>query len=109
MTKSELITAIGFKFADITQRDVDLIVNTILDSMERALCQGKRIELRGFGSFEVRTRRPRQARNPRTGAKVSVGARKTVVFYPGKELTAILKNGGGDEPQPPASTGKDNK
>lgn len=92
MTKSDLITAVGLKFADITQRDVELIVNSILEAMERTLAQGRRIELRGFGSFEVRTRRPRQARNPRTGAKVSVGTRKTVVFYPGKELCAVLRD-----------------
>lgn len=91
MTKSDLITAVGLTFADITQRDVELIVNSILEAMERTLSQGRRIELRGFGSFEVRTRRPRQARNPRTGAKVSVGTRKTVVFYPGKELSAVLR------------------
>lgn len=91
MTKSDLITAVGLRFADITQRDVELIVNSILEAMERTLSQGRRIELRGFGSFEVRTRRPRQARNPRTGAKVSVGTRKTVVFYPGKELSAVLR------------------
>ena len=96
MTKSDLITAVGLKFADITQRDIELIVNSILESMERALSQGRRIELRGFGSFEVRTRRPRQARNPRTGAKVSVGTRKTVVFYPGKELSVVLR---GADPQ----------
>ena len=95
MTKSDLITAVGLKFADITQKDVELIVNSILEALERSLSQGRRIELRGFGSFEVRTRRPRQARNPRTGAKVSVGARRTVVFYPGKELSALLRNGDG--------------
>jgi integration host factor subunit beta len=95
MTKSDLIAAVGLTFADITQRDVELIVNSILEAMERSLAQGRRIELRGFGSFEVRTRRPRQARNPRTGAKVSVGTRRTVVFYPGKELSAILRGNGG--------------
>ena len=95
MTKSELITEIGLKFPDVTQKDIELTVNSIFEAMERTLAAGRRIELRGFGSFEVRTRRPRQARNPRTGARVSVGTRRTVVFYPGKELCAVLRDGDG--------------
>jgi integration host factor subunit beta len=91
MTKSELVNAVALKFPDVTQKDVEIAVNGIFEGMQKHLAEGGRIELRGFGSFEVRTRRPRQARNPKTGEKVSVGSRRTVVFYPGKELCAVLK------------------
>ena len=67
-------------------RDVEVIVNTIFDSMTDALRHGDRIEIRGFGSFEVRVRKPRLGRNPKTGSSVSVGERRVPFFKVGKEL-----------------------
>jgi integration host factor subunit beta len=93
MTKSELIAAVALKFPEITQRDIELTVNSVFEGMKKELVRGGRIELRGFGSMEVRTRRPRSARNPKTGIKVSVASRRTAVFYPGKELHEVLKAG----------------
>jgi integration host factor subunit beta len=93
MTKSELIAAVALKFPEITQRDIELTVNSVFDGMKKELVRGGRIELRGFGSMEVRTRRPRSARNPKTGIKVAVASRRTAVFYPGKELHEVLKAG----------------
>jgi integration host factor subunit beta len=90
------------KFPDITQRDIEMAVNGIFEGMKRKLLAGGRIELRGFGSMEVRVRRPRAARNPKTGRKVNVGSRRTAVFFPGKELSAALK-GADEEPIPGAA------
>ena len=63
-----------------------MIVNTVFDSMSDALERDERIEIRGFGSFEVRTRKPRIGRNPKTGMAVEVGERKVPFFKVGKEL-----------------------
>lgn len=67
-------------------RDVEVIINTIFNSMTDALVRGDRIEIRGFGSFEVRTRKPRLGRNPKTGSSVNVSERKVPFFKVGKEL-----------------------
>ena len=87
------------KFPRVSQKDIEIMVNGIFDSMSAALVAGDRIELRGFGSMEVRTRGPRRARNPRTGERVEVDARRTAVFHPGKEIVAQIKiddeSGGG--------------
>lgn len=63
-----------------------MIVETIFNQMKDALVKGDRIEIRGFGSFEVRVREPRQGRNPKTGASVYVNTRKVPFFKVGKEL-----------------------
>lgn len=86
MNKSDLIQEISTRMPNLAGRDIEVIVNTIFDSMCRSLQHGSRIEIRGFGSFEVRTRRPRQGRNPKTGQTVSVGTRKVPFFKVGKEL-----------------------
>lgn len=86
MNKSDLIQEISNRMPNLAGRDIEVIVNTIFDSMCNSLEKGNRIEIRGFGSFEVRKRRPRQGRNPKTGARVSVGERKVPFFKVGKEL-----------------------
>lgn len=86
MNKSDLIQEISTRMPNLAGRDIEVIVNTIFDSMCHSLQRGSRIEIRGFGSFEVRTRRPRQGRNPKTGQTVSVGTRKVPFFKVGKEL-----------------------
>jgi integration host factor subunit beta len=86
MTKSELIENIALKQNHLPYGDVEFSVKTLLEHMSEALACGERIEIRGFGSFSVRTQSPRTGRNPRTGESVSVPERLTPHFKPGKEL-----------------------
>lgn len=86
MNKSDLIELLGKRLPNLAGRDVEVIVNTVFESMSDALNHGERIEIRGFGSFEVRTRKPRIGRNPKTGMAVEVGQRKVPFFKVGKEL-----------------------
>ncbi len=86
MIKSELIEEIAKKNPNLYQRDVELIVNTVLDVITGALVKGQRVELRGFGTFSVADRPARTGRNPRTGEPVRVGPKRLPRFKPGKEL-----------------------
>lgn len=86
MNKSDLIEKVVLKLGSLSHRDVEVIVNQVFDSMTSSLASGDRIEIRGFGSFEIRTRKPRMARNPKTGDTVDVGTRKVPFFKVGKEL-----------------------
>lgn len=86
MTKSELIEALMMKQTQLTQKDVDTAVKTMLESMSIALSQGERIEIRGFGSFSLHYRPPRTGRNPKTGEAVSLPSKHVPHFKPGKEL-----------------------
>mgnify|MGYP003737845009 CR=1 FL=1 len=95
MTKSELVTAISEANPGLGRRHVEMVVNTIFDSMRDALLGGDRIEIRGFGSFTVRVRRPRTGRNPKTGVSVDIGEKKGPFFKVGKELRERV-NGGVD-------------
>ena len=90
MTKSELIQQLVNQAAHISHKDMEVIVNTVFDSMTEALQGGDRIELRGFGTFEVRVREPRTGRNPKSGAQVALGVRKVPFFKAGKELKEKL-------------------
>ncbi|RME80892.1 MAG: integration host factor subunit beta [Zetaproteobacteria bacterium] len=94
MNRSEMIRRIAAKHPELTRRDVELVVKVIFDTIAEALARGERVELRGFGSFSVRTRAPRIARNPKTGAQVFVPAKSTPHFKAGKELKALLNGGG---------------
>jgi integration host factor subunit beta len=85
MTKSELIEAVANKLK-LPKGKAELIVNCVFDSMETSLKRGERIEIRGFGSFEIRTYKPYEGRNPRTGAKVDVRPKRLPFFKVGKEL-----------------------
>ncbi len=91
MNKSDLITTIAEKMPNLAVKDVEIIVNTIFDSMSGALSTGDRIEIRGFGSFEVRVRQPRTGRNPKTGDQVDVGIRRVPFFKVGKELRERIR------------------
>jgi DNA-binding protein HU-beta len=73
----------------ITKSKAEMAVETVFESMKKALAQGERIELRGFGVFNVRPRKTGIGRNPRTGAEVSIPPGKAVRFKPGKELQSI--------------------
>lgn len=93
MTKSELIDDIALQTPEIQRRDVELVVNTILQSMIDALCEGQRIEIRGFGTFVPKLRRARSARNPRTGTEVKVPEKYVPFFSVGKELRERINLG----------------
>lgn len=92
MNKSDLIEVITDRLKNLTRKEVEVIVDTVFDKMSHALCKGDRIEIRGFGSFEVRTRDARQGRNPKTGATVYVNTRKVPFFKVGKELRERVNN-----------------
>jgi integration host factor subunit beta len=89
MTKAELVEEVA-KESDLTKKDAEVIVQTVLDCITDALQCGEGVELRGFGSFRIRSRSPRQGRNPKTGSDVSVPAKKIPHFKPGKELRDIV-------------------
>ncbi|MBZ4418532.1 integration host factor subunit beta [Myxococcus sp. RHSTA-1-4] len=90
MTRSELIERIVARAPHVPRREVEAIVHAVFDCMCQSLVAGKRIELRGFGVFSVRTRRARTGRNPKTGQSVSVPERRTLSFAAGKELRERL-------------------
>ena len=86
MTKRDLIEEVALQYPRFSRRDAEVMVNAVFDSMSEALAKGERIEIRGFGSFMVKQREAREGRNPRTGALVSVAAKKVPLFKVGKEL-----------------------
>lgn len=86
MTKSQLVEKLCLELRNLSKTEVEIIVDTLFNKMVDALKKGHRVELRGFGSFEVRTRGARQGRNPKTGASVYVKNRKVPFFKVGKEL-----------------------
>ena len=86
MTRSDLVEELAARFSQLTQRDAELAVKTMLDAISDALEQGQRVEVRGFGSFTVTQRQPRIGRNPRTGAAVQIPPKRVPHFNPGKAL-----------------------
>jgi integration host factor subunit beta len=86
MTKSELIETILSRQSQLSSKDVELAVKTILEHMSQALSNGERIEIRGFGSFSLHFREPRRGRNPKTGDSVELTGKFVPHFKPGKEL-----------------------
>ncbi|TCJ11735.1 integration host factor subunit beta [Parasulfuritortus cantonensis] len=86
MTKSELINRLAERNQHLGAADAELAVKTILDAMMQSLVEGKRIEIRGFGSFSLNYRPPRVGRNPKTGEKVTVAGKYVPHFKAGKEL-----------------------
>jgi integration host factor subunit beta len=93
LNKSDLIEHLSKKLPNLAGRDVEVIVNTVFDSMTESLRKGERIEIRGFGSFEVRVRKPRIGRNPKTGMAVEVDKRLVPFFKVGKELRERVNRG----------------
>lgn len=86
MTKSELVEQLSTSGSGLNKKEAELVVNTIFDSIGDALVSGDRVEIRGFGSFSIRERDAREARNPKSGEVVSIPAKKTPFFKTGKEL-----------------------
>jgi integration host factor subunit beta len=91
MTKAELVDGVS-DASGLSKKDAEVIVQTVLDSIIESLQRGEKVELRGFGSFRLRERSPRQGRNPKTGEKVQVPAKKVPYFKPGKELKELINS-----------------
>ncbi len=91
MTKAALVADVA-KTNGLTRIDAEVVVQTVLDSIVEALNSGEKVELRGFGSFRHRQRNPRQGRNPKTGEKVQVPAKKVAYFRPGKGLKEVINS-----------------
>lgn len=89
MTKADLVEKVT-RLGDLTRRDGEIIVETIFESVIRALQSGDKIEIRGFGSFRIRQRNPRIGRNPKTGERVEVPAKRVPYFKPSKELRDLV-------------------
>lgn len=97
MTKSELIERLIDLHPQLSVKDVELAVKTMLDHMTEALSEGERIEIRGFGSFSLHYRAPRMGRNPKTGESVPLPAKYVPHFKPGKELRDQVNQSLNDE------------
>ena len=86
MTKSELIEILAAKNGHLNYKDVELAVKSLLEQMSWSLATGQRIEIRGFGSFNLHYHQPRNGKNPRTGEPVSISGKYVPYFKPGAEL-----------------------
>jgi integration host factor subunit beta len=86
VTKSELIEGIAARQEQLSAKDVELAIKTMIDAMAQVLASGGRIEIRGFGSFSLHYRAPRIGRNPKTGDTVKLTGKHVPHFKPGKEL-----------------------
>jgi len=86
MTRSDLVEELAARFGQLTHRDAEHAVKTILDAMSDTLARGHRIEIRGFGSFSISHRAPRMGRNPRNGESVAIPEKRVPHFKPGKAL-----------------------
>lgn len=92
LIKSQLIGELGKRFPHLPEKDIALSVNLIIEKMTQTLTQGGRIEIRGFGSFNLHFRPPRRAHNPKTGEKLMTNPKYAVHFKPGKELREKVNN-----------------
>jgi len=102
MTKADLIDEIS-RVVEMTRKDAEIIVETIFDSIVKTLRTGDKIEIRGFGSFRTRQRKARIGRNPKSGDRVEVPAKKIPFFKPSKELKDIVNGGAAALPPAQAS------
>jgi integration host factor subunit beta len=91
MTKADLVDEV-VRVTRVSKKHAEVIVNTVFSSIIEALRGEDKIELRGFGSFRVRRRRPRQGRNPKTGDQVAVPEKRIPYFKPGKELKDLINS-----------------
>ena len=97
MVKSELILRLAEMNPHLYQRDIERLVTTFFEEISKALSEGNRVELRGFGAFSVKERPPRVARNPRTGEAVEVSEKSAPFFKTGKELRIRLNSESKDD------------
>jgi integration host factor subunit beta len=104
MTKAELVDEVA-RTVQLTKKQAETIVNIVFDSIVDSLRAGEKIELRGFGSFRLRSRKSRTGRNPKTGQKVDVPSKKIPYFKPGKELKELINQELGDGDSAPVAEG----
>jgi integration host factor subunit beta len=104
MTKAELVDEVA-RVVQLTKKQAETIVNIVFDSIVDSLRAGQKIELRGFGSFRLRSRKSRTGRNPKTGEKVEVPSKKIPYFKPGKELKELINNSLADATHLPVDEG----
>jgi len=86
MTKSELIEMVSSRVGNFSRKDIELIVDTVFDSMCASLSKGDKVEIRGFGSFKIKDRDGRQGRNPKSGENIFIDSKKVPFFKAGKEI-----------------------
>ncbi len=91
MTKAELVERVANQI-NLTKKQTEVVVNTVFSSITESLAEGKKVELRGFGSFRIRQRNARTGRNPKSGQKVEVPSKKVPFFKAGKELRQLVDN-----------------
>jgi integration host factor subunit beta len=103
MTKAELVDEVA-RVVQLTKKQAETIVNIVFDSIVDSLRAGQKIELRGFGSFRLRSRKSRTGRNPKTGEKVEVPSKKIPYFKPGKELKELINKALAEVGETPAAT-----
>ncbi len=104
MTKADLVEEVA-KVTELTRKDSEVIVDTLFESVIKALRTGDKLEVRGFGSFRVRQRNARVGRNPKTGDKVEVPAKRVPYFKPSKELKDLINDGDAPVAVTPADSG----
>ena len=92
MLRSKLVEQINKKFSYLSNKEAEQLVNIIFSEIINALTEGKRVELRGFGSFSIKNRIPRIARNPKTGESVEVGSKLKPYFRSGKDLNDLINS-----------------
>ena len=90
MNKTELVKAVSTQ-AELTQKDAAKVVDALLETISNTLAKEEKIQLIGFGTFEVRERSARKGRNPQTGEEIDIAASKAPAFKPGKELKEAVK------------------
>jgi len=91
MTKAELVEQVARRI-NLSKKETEVVVNTVFNSITDALKEGDKVELRGFGSFKVKARDPREGRNPKTGASVRIPAKRVPFFKAGKELRELVNS-----------------
>jgi len=99
MTKADLVEEV-IRATELPRKESEVVVETVFESIIQALQAGDKIEIRGFGSFRTRERRGRTGRNPKTGAKVDVPAKKIPFFKPSKELKDFVNSDSAVVPNP---------
>ncbi|MGL4813207.1 MAG: integration host factor subunit beta [Beijerinckiaceae bacterium] len=104
MIKSELVQRLAERNPHLYQRDIENVVNAILDEITQALGRGDRVELRGFGAFAAKQRDARVGRNPRTGVQVAVSEKRAPQFRAGKEMRLRLNADAPAQPKKAAKT-----
>jgi len=102
MTKADLVEEVA-RVTELTRKDSEVIVDTLFESVIKALRAGDKLEVRGFGSFRVRERNARVGRNPKTGEKVEVPAKRVPYFKPSKELKDLINPKTDPVAEPPAA------